>query len=60
MKGKVIKYFSFRGFGFINPEGSSEEIFFHVSNYPGPQRITKGLGIVLQNPGDQKDLQGTG
>ena len=34
MKGKVIKYFSFRGFGFINPEGSSEEIFFHVSNYP--------------------------
>ena len=34
MKGKVIKYFSFRGFGFINREGSSEEIFFHVSNYP--------------------------
>jgi len=34
MKGKIIKYFSFRGFGFINPEGSSEEIFFHVSNFP--------------------------
>lgn len=34
MKGKIIKYFSFRGFGFIAPENSQEEIFFHVSNYP--------------------------
>ena len=34
MKGKIIKYFSFRGFGFINPENSKEEIFFHVSNFP--------------------------
>jgi len=34
MKGKIIKYFSFRGFGFINPEDSKEEIFFHVSNFP--------------------------
>jgi len=34
MKGKIIKYLSFRGFGFIAPENSQEEIFFHVSNYP--------------------------
>jgi len=34
MKGKIIKYFSFRGFGFIAPENSQEEIFFHVSNHP--------------------------
>jgi CspA family cold shock protein len=34
MKGKIKKYFSFRGFGFIAPENSQEEIFFHVSNYP--------------------------
>ncbi len=34
MKGKIIKWFSFRGFGFINPENSKEEIFFHVSNFP--------------------------
>jgi len=34
MKGKIIKYFSSRGFGFIAPENSQEEIFFHVSNYP--------------------------
>jgi cold shock CspA family protein len=34
MKGSIVKYFSRRGFGFITPEGSSDEIFFHVSNYP--------------------------
>ncbi len=34
MKGKIIKYFSFRGFGFIAPEDSKDEIFFHVSSYP--------------------------
>jgi cold shock CspA family protein len=34
MKGKIIKYFSSRGFGFITPENSQEEIFFHVSNFP--------------------------
>jgi cold shock CspA family protein len=34
MQGSIVKYFSRRGFGFITPEGSSDEIFFHVSNYP--------------------------
>jgi cold shock CspA family protein len=34
MKGKIVKYFSRRGFGFIAIEDSQDEIFFHVSNYP--------------------------
>ena len=34
MNGKIVKYFSRRGFGFIAPEDSQDEIFFHVSNYP--------------------------
>jgi cold shock CspA family protein len=34
MNGKIVKYFSRRGFGFIAPEGSQDEIFFHVSSYP--------------------------
>ena len=33
MKGTIIKYFSFRGFGFIALENSQDEIFFHVSSY---------------------------
>ena len=34
MNGSIVKYFSRRGFGFITPDGSSDEIFFHVSSYP--------------------------
>ncbi len=49
MKGKIIKYFSRRGFGFIAPEGSQDEIFFHVSNYPEmvQPEIGKGVEFVL-------------
>jgi predicted flap endonuclease-1-like 5' DNA nuclease len=34
LKGKIKKYLSFRGFGFIEIEGSEDDIFFHISNYP--------------------------
>ena len=34
MKGKIKKYLSYRGFGFIEIEGSDDDIFFHVSNFP--------------------------
>jgi cold shock CspA family protein len=49
MKGKIIKYFSFRGFGFISPENSQEEVFFHVSNYPEqvPPEIGKDVEFEL-------------
>ena len=49
MKGKIIKYFSFRGFGFIAPEDSKDEIFFHVSSYPEqtPPEIGKDVEFEL-------------
>jgi cold shock CspA family protein len=49
MKGKIVKYFSRRGFGFIAPEGSRDEIFFHVSNYPElvQPEIGKDVEFVL-------------
>ncbi|MBL7169250.1 cold shock domain-containing protein [Candidatus Bathyarchaeota archaeon] len=49
MKGKIIKYFSFRGFGFIALENSQDEIFFHVSNYPElvPPEIGKDVEFEL-------------
>ena len=34
MKGKIKKYLSYRGYGFIEVEGKEGDIFFHVSNYP--------------------------
>jgi len=53
LKGKIIKYFSFRGFGFIAPENSKEEIFFHVSKYPEQVQPEVGKDVefeVIETP----------
>ena len=34
LKGKILKYFSYRGFGFIKSDESQDELFFHSANYP--------------------------
>jgi cold shock CspA family protein len=34
MKGKIKKYFSYRGYGFIEVVESEKDIFFHLSNFP--------------------------
>jgi cold shock CspA family protein len=34
LKGTIQKYFSNRGFGFIEIDGREDNIFFHRSNYP--------------------------
>jgi cold shock CspA family protein len=34
MKGKIKKFLSFRGYGFIESEKGEKDIFFHNSNYP--------------------------
>ena len=34
MKGKISKYLSFRGYGFISVEGQEKDIFFHISQHP--------------------------
>ena len=34
MKGKISKYLSYRGYGFISVEGEEKDIFFHMSKYP--------------------------
>ncbi len=48
MKGKIIKYFSFRGFGFIAPEDSKDEIFFHVSSYPEQAQPEIGKDVEFE------------
>jgi cold shock CspA family protein len=34
VKGKISKYMSSRGYGFINIADSEKDIFFHMSNFP--------------------------
>ena len=45
MKGKIKKYLSYRGFGFIEIEGSDDDIFFHISNYPRTALPSRGQDV---------------
>ena len=42
MKGKISKYLSYRGYGFIKVEGEEKDIFFHMSKYPAANMPTQG------------------
>jgi len=45
MKGKVLKYFSFRRCGFIVTDGSGDSVFFHRSDYPGHDIPSVGQSV---------------
>jgi cold shock CspA family protein len=45
LKGTIQKYFSNRGFGFIEIEGEDDNIFFHRSNYPVNEIPTIGQAV---------------
>jgi CspA family cold shock protein len=34
LKGKIARYFNYRGYGFISVEEEDDDVFFHMSNYP--------------------------
>jgi len=42
MKGKISKYLSYRGYGFISVEEREKDIFFHMSKYPVTEMPTQG------------------
>ena len=42
MKGKISKYLSFRGYGFISVEEMEKDIFFHMSKYPATELPSQG------------------
>jgi len=53
MKGKIAKYFSYKGYGFIEIEDSKDDIFFHSSNYPAtsiPEVDTRVEFKVIETP----------
>lgn len=42
MKGKISKFFSYRGYGFISVGSEERDIFFHMSKYPATKMPTRG------------------
>ena len=49
MKGKIKKYLSYRGYGFIEVEGSEKDIFFHSSKFlsTGPPRENQDVEFTV-------------
>jgi cold shock CspA family protein len=35
MKGKIARWFNFRGFGFIDVEGQEKDVFVHTNDIKG-------------------------
>lgn len=46
MKGTITVWNTPRAYGFVKPDGSSEELFIHISNFPEGQ--TPRLGAVVE------------
>lgn len=48
MKGKIKKYLSYRGYGFIEVEDSEKDIFFHSSNFQPTELPGQGLEVEFR------------
>ncbi|MCW4012773.1 MAG: DUF4332 domain-containing protein [Candidatus Bathyarchaeota archaeon] len=48
MKGKIKKYLSYRGFGFIEIEDREDDLFFHISNYPKTALPATGQDVEFE------------
>lgn len=56
MKGKIISWKDDKGFGFISPEGTKEQIFFHISSVKKATRKPEIGDVVVFEA--TKDSQG--
>jgi len=53
MNGKIRKYISYKGYGFIEIQDREEDLFFHISNYPRTALPTAGQDVefkVIETP----------
>jgi len=49
MKGTIVRWFDFRGFGFIEPEGEEDTVFAHVSEFKSRTDMLKvGLDVEFE------------
>src|SRR5690606_9004536 len=56
MKGNIVSWKDDKGFGFISPEGKSEQVFFHISSVKRATRKPKDAAVVIFEVA--KDSQG--
>ena len=56
MKGKIVSWKDDKGFGFISPEGKSEQVFFHISSVKKATRKPEVGDVVIFEVA--KDSQG--
>ena len=52
MKGKILKYFSNRGYGFIKIDEGDDDLFFHISNFPKNEMPSVGNEVeftIIEN-----------
>ena len=47
MKGKIVSWKDDKGFGFITPEGKSEQVFFHISSVKKAARKPEVGDVVI-------------
>jgi CspA family cold shock protein len=57
--GQVKRIVRDRGFGFILPEGDSEEIFFHTSSLPAGafDQLNEGQKVEFDKEADPRDAR---
>lgn len=48
MKGKIKKYLSYRGYGFIEVDDSEKDIFFHSSNFQATEIPREGKEVEFR------------
>jgi CspA family cold shock protein len=57
MKGKISKYFTYRGYGFISTDEEDDDIFFHVSNFPSNALPSQGQALEFSIVKSPKGLE---
>ncbi len=55
--GEIKRLVRDRGFGFIRPDGATEDIFFHSSSYQGGMfdDLNEGQKVEFDNEADPRD-----
>jgi CspA family cold shock protein len=59
LKGKIARFFNYRGYGFISVEEEDDDVFFHMSNYPRHSLPVRGQTVSFDMFRTPKGLEAT-